>query len=132
MKKFFNIMCVVLVSALALSLNSCKDDEPSPVVNLIGSWQMKNNSQAATTTTYLQFREGGAMYTVNVYDDGTDVQSGYWSYNSDEQLTIYGGSVLPVNYTIEKLTAAELTLRAYGFTASYTKVNDFVVNKYLE
>lgn len=134
MKRLIYSLSVIMVVILSTALSSCSDkDEPSKASYLIGTWQQTNAAQTqGVNTLYIQFNINGTFTQVTLLDDGKSVQAGYWSYNDGDQLTLYGGTSLPMNYSITKLTDDELTLSAVGTVYSYKKVNDSVIDQYLD
>ena len=156
MKKYFNFMAFAMVAVFSLTFISCgnDDDEPGPSSSLseyVGTWSTITGI-ADGEFEYIQFKSDGNCTRV-LYDEdaekGYDVFSGTWAINGDK-LTIKETSVIgsemaqfliqtaaenggvTLAYDIVKKEKDKLIVSLLGITSTLVKVNDNVIQKYLD
>ena len=156
MKKYFNFMAFAMVAVFSLTFVSCGSDgdEPGPSSSLseyVGTWSTITGL-ADGEFEYIQFKSDGNCTRV-LYDEdaekGYDVFSGTWAVNGDK-LTIKETSVIgsqmaqiliktaaenggvTLAYDIVKKEKDKITVSLGGITGTIVKVNDDVIQKYLD
>ena len=156
MKKYFNFMAFALMAVFCLTFVSCGSDgdEPGPSSSLseyVGTWSTITGI-ADGEFEYIQFKSDGNCTRV-LYDEdaekGYDVFSGTWAVNGDK-LTIKETSVIgsqmaqiliktaaenggvTLAYDIVKKEKDKITVSLGGITGTIAKVNDDVIQKYLD
>ena len=156
MKQYLSFMAFALMAVFCLTFVSCGSDgdEPGPSSSLseyVGTWSTITGI-ADGEFEYIQFKSDGNCTRV-LYDEdaekGYDVFSGTWAINGDK-LTIKETSVIgsemaqfliqtaaenggvTLAYDIVKKEKDKITVSLGGITVTIAKVNDDVIQKYLD
>lgn len=156
MKQYLSFMAFAMMAVFCLTFVSCGSDgdEPGPSSSLseyVGTWSTITGI-ADGEFEYIQFKSDGNCTRV-LYDEdaekGYDVFSGTWAINGDK-LTIKETSVIgsemaqfliqtaaenggvTLAYDIVKKEKDKITVSLGGITVTIAKVNDDVIQKYLD
>ena len=134
-------MAFAMVAVFSLTFVSCGNDDDeefkpeSSVSEFVGTWF--DSESAEYGFEYIQLKSDGSY--INVQED-EDTEKGYvvyygkWSVSGDKLTLkptsgIWAGVTL--TYDIVKKEKDKLILSSFGFTATFVKVNDNVIQQYL-
>jgi YD repeat-containing protein len=116
---------LVLITALSLTLTSCKKKEDAKPPSIEGKWSItkRETIKGVTTTSetldcdkvsILDFRSGGVYVFTNACAGNTQ-QTGTWSYNAESKLlsitTTRDGVTETIILNVVELTATSLVLQ---------------------
>lgn len=151
MKKIYSILMLAMMAVAALSFTACGNDDVDDANdggNIVGTWKYDDISlnslldnlyedvygddyeDNSYTDAYIQFRENGTYVDIEVYDDGdVDVERGTYKVEDGFLIMREGGEDFTYTY---KVSGKKLSVTFGGaITMTLTKVNDSVIDKYL-
>lgn len=123
MKRFLYSLFLVLLSVVALT--SCENDEDVSYDKLIGTWV----AWGTGSDSYMQFRDDGTCYTVDIVDGYPEVEKMDWSLAGK---MIILDVDFPIWMEIVSLSNSKMELRMLGFVTPYRRVPDSVIEQYLK
>lgn len=135
MKKHLYQLLVALIAFSSLFLVSCNDEEDISSGDIVGTWEWDFfDSEDYWGKQYVQFNADGEYIEVNLNADGTiDYidRGGQWERNGNTVIISDEGEEIPTAAVITKLSNEDLTLTVLGISMSYKRVDDSVIEKYL-
>lgn len=157
MNKFLKYFYTLLCATLVLSLTACggDDDEPGVVDSsspVIGSWKLVTRyGSNEYITDYMQFSNTGkiTLVTDDYYYGESDIHvaTGKWRISDDiiyfsnwvidwnhtvcDDPDDIDAAYLPRQFTVLSVSSSSLVLDYDGDVATFSKVSDSEVNKYL-
>ena len=139
MKKYLNFMTFVMMAVFSLTFVSCGDDdeELDPASEYVGTWSLSDSESAVYGFEYIQLKSDGSYIDVQEDEEtekGYAVYYGEWSVSGDKLILKPTSDILAgitLTYDIVKKEKNKLTVSMLGFTTTFVKVNDSVIEKYL-
>lgn len=123
MKRFLYSLFLVLLSVVALA--SCENAEDVSYDKLIGTWV----AWGTGSDFYMQFRDDGTCYTVDIVDGYPEVEKMDWSLAGK---MIILDVDFPVWMEIVSLSDSKMELRMLGFVTPFRRVPDSEIEQYLK
>ena len=123
MKRFLYSLFLVLLSVVALA--SCENAEDVSYDKLIGTWV----AWGTGSDFYMQFRDDGTCYTVDIVDGYPEVEKMDWSLSGK---MIILDVDFPVWMEIVSLSDSKMELRMLGFVTPFRRVPDSEIEQYLK
>lgn len=123
MKRFLYSLFLVLLSVVALT--SCENGEVVNYDKLIGTWVL----WGAGSDSYVQFRDDGTCYTVDIVDGYPEVEKMDWAL-AGKMIILYVD--FPMWIEIVSLSDLKMELRIFGFVTPYRRVPDSEIEQYLK
>lgn len=123
MKRFLYSLFLVLLSVVVLA--SCENAEDVSYDKLIGTWV----AWGTGSDFYMQFRDDGTCYTVDIVDGYPEVEKMDWSLAGK---MIILDVDFPVWMEIVSLSDSKMELRMLGFVTPFRRVPDSVIEQYLK
>lgn len=135
MKKYLYQFFVVVLAITSFTFVSCSDnDEEVSSSDIVGTWEWDSFNTEAFGKQYVQFNPNGEFIEVDVDGYGSegdvDIIRGQWK-KVGNTISISGKGVTPITSKITNLTNTDLTLVGLGIQMSYKRVDDSVIEKYL-
>ena len=112
MKRFLYSLFLVLLSVVALT--SCENGEDVSYDKLIGTWV----AWGTGSDFYMQFRDDGTCYTVDIVDGYPEVEKMDWSLAGK---MIILDVDFPIWMEIVSLSDSKMELRMLGFVTPFLK-----------
>ena len=135
MKKHLYQLLVALIALSSLFLVSCNDEEDISSGDIVGTWEWDSfDSEDYWGKQYVQFNADGEYIEVNLNADGTIEyidRGGQWERIGNTVIISDEGEEIPTTAVITKLSNEDLTLTLLGISMSYKRVDDSVIEKYL-
>lgn len=145
MKKIYSMMMMLAMMVAALSFTACSSDDDDNssggYSEFVGTWSYQSStgwtdevdSFEPVDFWYIQFKSDGTL--IEVQEDSSEAQGyaveyGKWTV-SNNKLTV---QIVGITATYDVITkeSNQMTLAIWGETLYFTKVNDSVIQKYLE
>lgn len=123
MKRFLYSLFLVLLSVVALT--SCENSEDVSYDKLIGTWV----AWGTGSDFYMQFRDDGTCYTVDIVDGYPEVEKMDWSLAGK---MIILDVDFPIWMEIVSLSDSKMELRMLGFVTPFRRVPDSEIEQYLK
>lgn len=123
MKRFLYSLFLVLLSVVALA--SCENAEDVSYDKLIGTWV----AWGTGSDFYMQFRDDGTCYTVDIVDGYPEVEKMDWSLAGK---MIILDVDFPIWMEIVSLSDSKMELRMLGFVTPFRRVPDSEIEQYLK
>ena len=123
MKRFLYSLFLVLLSVVALT--SCENGEDVSYDKLIGIWV----AWGTGSDFYMQFRDDGTCYTVDIVDGYPEVEKMDWSLAGK---MIILDVDFPIWMEIVSLSDSKMELRMLGFVTPFRRVPDSEIEQYLK
>lgn len=140
MKKYLYQIFVLILAITSLTFVSCSDGDDDEISssNIVGTWENDSFSTDEAETffgkQYVQFNANGEFIEIDVDGYGSegdvDITRGQWKKEGNT-ISISGKGVTPVTTQITNLTNTDLTLVTLGISLSYKRVDDSIIDKYL-
>ncbi|MBR5726263.1 MAG: hypothetical protein IKX56_05960 [Muribaculaceae bacterium] len=133
MKKYYYLLMVMLMALVSVGFAACGDDDDEPKnPDIVGTWQTKDSD----SMTLLQFTKDGKFNEVDIVSEEgvADLYKFYGTYTvSGDKLTvtyIYSYETETV-VSVYQVKGDKLTISTAAVTATFTRVNDSVIEQYL-
>lgn len=148
MKKIYSTLMMLSLMVASLSFTACSsDDDDNPSSEFVGTWSLQSSTlgeilepgvesgllEVEDGFVYMQLKSDGTCVCVEEDEDaleGYTIEYGTWSVSNNKMMVTY---TIPVVCDIIEKTNDRMILSLPGIaTATYVRVSDSVIQKYLK
>lgn len=138
MSKYIKFMAFAMMAVFSLAFVSCGDDDEdssNSTSEYVGTWSDTESDEYGFE--YIQLKSDGTYIDVQEDEDtviGYTVYYGEWKVSNDKlilKVTSGIGKGIILTYDIVIKEKDKLIVSFMGFTSTFVKVNDSIIQKYL-